>query len=110
MNPKEIAAQMIQTAICDAVCDNSLKAKKWLLLHRDPSEIETIAPPMYSFIYVCSLLGLNWYNLRESLKGAVGVDSLVVQTTEPCYNQANGPRSTTTKAHPGMGLETLSNY
>lgn len=94
MDLREIAAQMIQSAICDAVCEDSLRAKKWLLLHRDPSEIEIIAPPMYSFIYVCSVLGLNWYNLRQSLRGAVDLDEfLVVQTNEPCYDIKNGNSS-----------------
>lgn len=65
---KDAAANRIQAAICNLVCSRDIKvvnrAKRWLLLTGEPQL--SLEP----FISDCDLLGIDWKQLRESLREA----------------------------------------
>lgn len=70
----ELAADILQKAICKAVCDQDSVAKDWLLLRSKPTFIEIASPTPGSFIAICRLLGLNWLKLSDSLREAVAIE------------------------------------
>lgn len=81
MTENEAMAHVLQVAIISAICEDSKEAKKWLLLDRKLSwELATLEPG--GFIECCQTLGLNWRELRRTLKGAIAIPD-VVPTSVP---------------------------
>lgn len=78
MPTREAASQLLQTAICDAICSEdpiiSENAKDWLHLNTYPTLKEIIDPTPCGFIAVCKCLGLDWRNLQQSLILACEID------------------------------------
>lgn len=75
---KDIAANLLQTMICDAICSEdpiiAENAKRWLLLDKSPTFEEIVDPMPGSFIAVCKVLDLKWHVLNESLLLATEID------------------------------------
>lgn len=67
MTEREIAAEMLQSAICAAICSNDLTAREWLFLHRKPTTHEIRYPAANGFILTCRKLKIRWPKLYKSL-------------------------------------------
>lgn len=77
---REQLAQKLQTAIFDAIFlpkeNKGIKASKWLRLQREPTLAESFYPPKNSYIETCYELGINWRELRQTLKSAIATENV----------------------------------
>lgn len=84
----EVAAQMLQASICDAICNGDPNARAWLFT----SPLDSTDPPRYSFVFCCLVLGIDPKELRDSLKFGL------VSICEPCYTEFNETVSNSSRA------------
>lgn len=82
MTELEAMAHILQTAIIAAVCENSRQARKWLLLSEKITFDVLMTPEPGGFIECCKALGINWLQLRRTVRGAVEIPA-EVREVEP---------------------------
>ena len=92
---REAAALFINQAIMDAVMDSdqhlSRMARGWLFLDAPPRPNEITNPHPLGFITACQKVGIDWYELNQTLRQAIDIkeDSRslrLVSACEPCDN------------------------
>jgi len=94
LSPKQVAAEFINKAIHDVICDSdkalAWEARQWLHLDDYPSKEEILEPDPLGFIAASIKLGLNWRELRKTIMEALEIEEkpylTLVHRGVPMYN------------------------